>query len=201
MKIIQQEEFFTLYNSKGMKFEDWLETFEKPNMRDNTKDHFKDSSFIEDITRIQLKELRYKIFILAIVADWCGDCRRNVPILEHISKASEFVELRLLKKEEHLELIMPSNGGEKIPYVMFYSQDGFLISNWIERSYQSYKIISDISKKYNYTKSEEFFKRYRESVDMNKKNIYESTKDEIINSLLKVNAIQGCSSRINKTEA
>ncbi len=198
MKIIETEEFFKTFEESGMTFNQWLEKFEKPEAKEKTKTFLKESEFIQEQCRAQLEELKYKQYLLVIAADWCGDCQRNLPIIELISRASDFLNLRILKKEDHLDLLLKSNGGEKIPYVMFYSQDGYFISNWIERSYKAYKFISDISKNFNYEKNETFFKAYAESFEKEKNKIIHSTSDEIVQMILKVNAIQGASTRLNK---
>lgn len=200
MKILEKEEFFDTFKEKGMTFDQWLEKFEKEESKAKTNQYFEETEFIRDKCSQRLGELNFKIYLLAVVADWCGDCQRNVPILEHICQSSDFLELKLLKKEDNMDLLLKINGGEKIPYVMFYSQDGYFSGNWIERSYDSYKFIADSFKKFNYEKSEDFFKFYSESFAKEKNRINQSTCNEIIDMILKVNAIQGSSTRINKKE-
>ena len=197
MKIIENEEFFKLFNENAMSYTQWLDSFEKPESKERTMTHFSQSTFIEEYSKKQLEELHYKQYILAIVADWCGDCHRNVPVFEHICNSSDLLELKFLKKEDHLDLILKSNGSEKIPYVMFYSQDGFYVANWIERSFEAYKLVSKTLQKFHYQKDEEFFKAYRETMASDNDMIHKSTADEIINVILKVNAIQAASGRIN----
>lgn len=198
MRIIQQEEFFTTFNTKAWTFKEWLDTFEKEESREKTMTHFIDSEFLVDYAKPKLQELTYKQHILAVVADWCGDCHRGAPVLEHINQASEFLDLKFLKKEDNLDLILPTNGSEKIPYVMFYSQDGFISGNWAERSYDLYKMITESSKEFNYEKNEAFFTAYRKKLDDHKDLTYQTIADELIHEILKVNAIQGSSGRINK---
>ena len=200
MKIIENEEFFDLFNDKAWTFDQWVATFEKLESKQNLLNHLSASSFIEQRAKSQLTELKYKHYLLVVTADWCGDCQRSVPVLEHIVKSNEHLKVKYLKKEDNLDLIIPTNGSQKIPYVMFYSQDGYYVSNWVERPYYLYNIISGVMKKFNYEKNEEFFKAYKEVTQMDKSLQYESTCDEIIHTILKVNAIQGSSARINSKE-
>lgn len=198
MKIIEQEEFFKTFNEKGMTYDQWLKTFEKEENKEKITKQFQDSEFLRESCRIKLQELNYKQYLLVIVADWCGDCHRNAPILEHIAKSSEHLELRFLKKEDNLDLLIKSNNGEKIPYVMFYSPDGYFVDNWAERSYETHKLLSESFKKSNYEINEEFFKSYTETVEKEKQMIYQSNCDELVHLVLKVNAILGTSKRLNK---
>ena len=198
MKIIQEEEFFTLFNSKAMTFNQWLDTFAKPEQRERTEQHFEDSKLYLDNIQTKLQELDYKQYILAVVADWCGDCHRGAPILEFICQSSDFLECKFVRKEDYLDLILPVCGSEKIPYVMFYTQDGFLTSNWSERSYDLYKMTTESYKEFTYEKNEAFFTAYRKKLDDKKALTYQSIADELVHEILKVNAIQGSSPRINK---
>ena len=197
MKIIENEDFFDLFNNKAWTFDQWVATFEKPESKQNLLNHLSSSSFIEQRAKSQLTELKYKHYLLVVTADWCGDCQRSVPVIEQIVKSNSFLQVKYLKKEENLELIISTNGSQKIPYVMLYSQDGYYVSNWVERPYYLYNIISGVMKQFNYEKNEEFFKAYREVTQKDKNLQYESTCDEITQTILKVNSIQGSSARIN----
>lgn len=198
MRILETDEFFKRFEEKGITFTQWLEIFENNESKDQTEKYFIESESIRETSKSRLSELNYKQYILAIAADWCGDCQRNVPILEHVCQSSDLIELKILKKEDNLDLLVKINGGEKIPYVMFYSQDGYFCGSWTERSYESYKFISDALKEVNFEKNEEFFKTYSKSLEKLKDKLNQSTSNEIINMILKVNAIQGSSTRINK---
>ena len=198
MLIVETDDFFKTVKEKGMSFDQWMGKIEKIESKEKVLKYFKESEFISKKYTPQLKELTYKQYLVAIAADWCGDCQRNVPILEHICKISNLLEFILLKKEDNLDLLLKSNGGEKIPYVMFYSRDGYFVTNWIERSYESYKFTASTFRKFRYEKNEELFKFYSEAYEKQKTSMIQSTANEIIHMILKVNAVQGASTRINK---
>lgn len=198
MKIVENDEFFNTFESKGMTFNQWLDTFEKPENKEKVQQFLKDSESISESYKDKLAELKYKQYLLTIAADWCGDCHRNVPILENICKASEFLELKILKKEDNMDLLVKINGGEKIPYAMFYGKDGYFSGVWSERSKEAYKLIADALKEANYEKNEEFYKSLIQKLDTEKDRLNKSTSDEIVEMILKVNAIQSASARENK---
>ena len=187
MKIIETTEFFDVFKEKSMTFDQWLEKIEKKESKEKVLQYFKESKSICESCKDELQELNYNQYILAIAADWCGDCQRNIPILEHICQSSKFLELKILKKEDNLDLLVTINGGEKIPYVMFYSKDGYFCGSWIERSYESYKFIADALKEVHFEKNEEFFKNYTKSLENVKDKLNKSTSHEIVNLILIVN--------------
>ena len=102
--------------------------------------------------------------------------------------------------EQNLDLLRTTNGGEKIPFVMVYSQDGYYINDWTERPYESYKITRNAMQKFNYQKSKEFFEYYIKQIQKNVKDVYKHTASEFSDVLLKCNAIQGSSQRINQKQ-
>ena len=102
-----------------------------------------------ELTKLHKENLQeinpnYKIYIVAIIAEWCGDCHRVIPVLDQIANSSDKIELRFLDKETNMDLVKTTNGGEKIPIVMYYSQDGHHIANWIERPTIAYKQLAEM---------------------------------------------------------
>ena len=197
MKIVEQDNFFEVFQ-QAMSFPEWIKTYQKEESISRLQEHIKQSGFLKKKFSSSLKELDYKLHILVIVADWCGDCHRSAPVLKHVADLSEFIELKFLNKEDHMDLLRTTNGGEKIPYVMVFSKDGFFINDWVERSYEAYKYSRDAMKKFNYEKSKDFFNYYIKTMKKRNKEIYKTIADEFVHEILKANAIQGTSPRINK---
>ena len=43
--------------------------------------------------------------LLVLSADWCGDASNSVPVMARLAEQSENLELRLLERDDHLELM------------------------------------------------------------------------------------------------
>ncbi|CAN5604165.1 hypothetical protein BH23BAC4_BH23BAC4_03650 [soil metagenome] len=43
--------------------------------------------------------------LLVLSADWCGDAANTVPVIARLAAAAPFVDLRLLDRDEHLDLM------------------------------------------------------------------------------------------------
>jgi hypothetical protein len=66
------------------------------------------------------------ILILATSGTWCGDCAVQVPMLDHIQRASNGkVRLRLAPRDDHMELVeqLMICGGHRVPTVYFLNED------------------------------------------------------------------------------
>ena len=63
--------------------------------------------------------------VLCLAGAWCGDCVNQVPILQRIAQAAPGVELRVLDRETNPALrdALTINGGQRVPVVVFLSED------------------------------------------------------------------------------
>jgi hypothetical protein len=68
---------------------------------------------------------------LILMADWCGDVVRNVPVVFRALENSG-VPVEVLIMEEHLELMdqFLTMGGRSIPIVIFADTGGFVLGQW-----------------------------------------------------------------------
>lgn len=72
---------------------------------------------------------------LMLAENWCGDVHRNSPLLARIAEAMPGCELRVLFRDQHLDLAdcFLSNGYRSIPVMVFFDKDWNEIGRWIER--------------------------------------------------------------------
>lgn len=63
---------------------------------------------------------------LVITEGWCGDASQNLPYLQAISKACPQIQLRLILRDEHLDIIDQylTNGGRAIPKLICLKKEG-----------------------------------------------------------------------------
>lgn len=70
---------------------------------------------------------------LVITEAWCGDAANSIPVLEMMAAANEAVEMRLVLRDEHPELMdhFMTEGGRSIPkLIAFRKSDGHLQYEW-----------------------------------------------------------------------
>jgi len=70
---------------------------------------------------------------LTLTEGWCGDAAQNLPIFEKVAQASQHIELRLVLRHEHPELMDAylTNGGKSIPkIIVIRKRDGEVVTTW-----------------------------------------------------------------------
>ncbi|MBQ72873.1 MAG: thiol reductase thioredoxin [Planctomycetaceae bacterium] len=75
---------------------------------------------------------------------WCGDCVQQGPLLERIAAASDHIDLRWLDRDEHPEFAssLRINGGDRVPVVVFMSEDFQPVSVLGDRTLTRYRAIA-----------------------------------------------------------
>ena len=63
--------------------------------------------------------------VLCLAGAWCGDCVNQCPILQRIAEASRQIDLRFIDRDIDAELrdALSINGGQRVPMVVFLSED------------------------------------------------------------------------------
>ncbi len=70
--------------------------------------------------------------LLVIAEDWCGDASSTVPILARFADAAPGMELRVLRRDEHGELMdhYLTNGSRSIPIVIALDESFRELGHW-----------------------------------------------------------------------
>ena len=119
----------------------WLDAIERtPNLIDQDKGR------IQGYNRI--------LNILVYSGIWCGDCVRQVPMIQKIADAAgELVNLKIIEREESPELMEELRlvGSHRVPVTVFLSEDFWEIGRMSDRTLSVYraKASRDIGRKYN----------------------------------------------------
>jgi Thioredoxin len=79
--------------------------------------------------------------VLCLAGAWCGDCINQCPILDRIAAASPAIKVRYLDRDEHADVQreLQINGGNRVPVVDFFSEDGFEVARYGERTLSKYR--------------------------------------------------------------
>ena len=73
-----------------------------------------------------------RIRLLAIAEDWCGDASNTLPVLARLAELAPGLELRLIKRDEHPELMNRylTNGSRSIPIVIALDEQFREVGHW-----------------------------------------------------------------------
>lgn len=70
--------------------------------------------------------------LLVLTEDWCGDAANTVPVIARFAEQAPTVEMRLLKRDEHFELMdrFLTAGSRSIPLAIVLDADFTPIGRW-----------------------------------------------------------------------
>jgi len=74
--------------------------------------------------------------VLVLSEDWCGDCTDNLPILNRLAEESGKLEVRILPRDEHLDVMdhyLKNGQFRSIPLILFLDEGGRVLGDLKER--------------------------------------------------------------------
>lgn len=99
-----------------------------------------------------LKGLTRKMTFLVITEGWCGDAAQNVPVLNKLSEQSNQIDLKLILRDENLEIMDAylTNGGRSIPKLIALDSSTLeVIGTWGPRPETAQEMVSEFKKMEN----------------------------------------------------
>jgi hypothetical protein len=79
--------------------------------------------------------------VLCVAGAWCGDCVNQCPILQRFAEATDKIDLRFLDRDAHMDVAreLAICGGNRVPVVVFLSEDFFECGRYGERTLSKYR--------------------------------------------------------------
>lgn len=79
--------------------------------------------------------------VLVLAGAWCGDCSSQCPIFDRFAEAAPVIKIRYLDRDEHADVQkqLQINGGNRVPVAVFFSEDGFEVARYGERTLSQYR--------------------------------------------------------------
>ena len=83
--------------------------------------------------------------LLVLTESWCGDSLASLPVLKKISEAGNGWNLKLLLRDQNLELMdkFLTNGARSIPLFLFLDHNGNLLFMWGPRTRAAQQIFEN----------------------------------------------------------
>lgn len=88
-----------------------------------------------------LGSFRRRMPVFVLNGAWCGDCIHQVPIFDHFAAASPALEVRYLDRDarEDVRAALTINGGQRVPVVVFLSEDFLEVGRYGDRTLSTYR--------------------------------------------------------------
>jgi len=79
--------------------------------------------------------------VLCLAGAWCGDCVNQCPIFEQFAAVTPTIQIRYLDRDEHADVqqALQVCGGNRVPVVVFFSEDGFEAARCGDRTLSKYR--------------------------------------------------------------
>jgi len=89
------------------------------------------------------KDINEKQTWLVLTETWCGDAAQSLPYFNKIVESSEKLELKILLRDENLELMdaFLTNGSRALPKLIILDKNLHLIHHWGPRSNEATKVV------------------------------------------------------------
>lgn len=100
-----------------------------------------DQVTLTESQRQLLTRFRRETHVLVLAGAWCGDCVRQCPIFDHFAGAGPALQIRFLDRDQHgdVQEELQVNGGRRVPVVVFFSEDGFEVARYGDRTLSAYR--------------------------------------------------------------
>lgn len=100
-----------------------------------------ENTTLTDAQKQLLGKFKRRMNVLVLAGAWCGDCAAQCPIFERFAEAAPVIVTRYIDRDEHADAqeALLINGGKRVPVVVFFSEDGFEVARYGERTLARYR--------------------------------------------------------------
>ncbi len=124
----------------GLLYEDFLDRYATESQKDRWQKIRHEVALTRDQQNL-LTSFERQMNVLCLAGAWCGDCINQCPIFAEFAKATATIQLRFLDRDDHADVQkeLQINGGNRVPTVVFISEDGYEVSRFGERTLSKYR--------------------------------------------------------------
>lgn len=141
------------------KIENYLDNTNPDNLNESDKHLYEFTKLnLQRMNRIQktysvstemknaLAKINKKQYWIIITEEWCGDSAQNTPIIAKIAETNPNIELRILERDDNLDIIdhYLTDGKRKIPKVILFDENGNELFQWTERPKKASELMTSL---------------------------------------------------------
>ena len=126
--------------SAALPLDHFLSKYGTPAHRERWKATF-DAVQLTPAQKELLGSFKRKTNVMVLAGAWCGDCSGQCPIFNRFAEAAPVLNVRYLDNADHADVqkYLSINGGNRVPVVVFFSEDGYEVSRYGERTLAKYR--------------------------------------------------------------
>lgn len=122
---------------RALGYEDFIQKYATPVHADRWAENYRRTGLSDDLVENFGGFVR-RMKVLCLAGTWCGDCAFQCPSFRKFEEASRGIaEVRFLDRDEAPETVrnaLKINGGQRVPAVIFISEDGFEAARYGEKT-------------------------------------------------------------------
>ena len=124
----------------GLAYDDFLARYANDGQKQRWR-QVREQIALTPAQRELLGSFTRRMNVLCLAGAWCGDCINQCPIFEHFAAAAPVIRVRYLDRDDHADVqqALQINGGNRVPVVVFLSEDGFEAARYGERTLAKYR--------------------------------------------------------------
>jgi thiol-disulfide isomerase/thioredoxin len=124
----------------GLSYNDFLQRYGTDVHKSRWK-QFYDQITLTDAQRSLLQSFNRTMPVLCLAGTWCGDCVNQCPIFQQFAAVAPAIQLRFIDRDEHADAqqALQINGGNRVPVLVFFSEDGCEVARFGERPLSRYR--------------------------------------------------------------
>lgn len=131
-----------LYEShaQGLSYDDFLQRHGTEAHRQRWR-HVHEQLALTPAQRALLGSFTRTMPVLCLAGAWCGDCANQCPMFDHFAAAAPVISMRYLDRDAHpaVQQALKINGGDRVPVLVFFSEDGHEVARYGERTLSQYR--------------------------------------------------------------
>jgi len=88
-----------------------------------------------------IRSFTREVNVLILAGAWCGDCSSQCPAFDKFSQVNPLIRVRYIDRDVHADAQkeLQINGGNRVPVVVFFSEDGFEVSRMGDKTLSRYR--------------------------------------------------------------
>ncbi len=102
---------------------------------------------LSDDSLVRIQGIQHRVILLTLTEAWCGDAAQVLPVLDRMAEASPLVDLQLILRDEHPELMdqFLTRGARAIPKVIILdAESGTVLDTWGPRPSEAQAMVMDM---------------------------------------------------------
>jgi thiol-disulfide isomerase/thioredoxin len=101
----------------------------------------REATQITDAQKQLLGKFTREMNVLVLAGAWCGDCIAQCPAFDRFAEAAPVIRVRYLDRDDHpdAQQELQINGGNRVPVAVFFSEDGYEVARYGERTLARYR--------------------------------------------------------------